>query len=78
MLLLHADVCKPDSMMYSYPLLGQVFDEAHFTGEKNENFVIAVAFLRSSHKLNRVTKFTDFWYVSLARTALYFTRSSFS
>jgi hypothetical protein len=39
----------------------QVFDEGHFKGEKNEGFVIAVAFLRSSHKINGVTKFTDFW-----------------
>lgn len=38
----------------------KVFDEGHFTG-KNEGFVISVAFLRSSYKINGVTKFTDFW-----------------
>lgn len=39
-----------------------VFDESHFTSAYNKDHVIAVAFLRSSERINRVTNFTDFWY----------------
>lgn len=39
-----------------------VFDEAHFKSTYNKGHVIAVAFLRSSERSNKVTNFTDFWY----------------
>eukprot|EP00602_Paraphysomonas_sp_CaronLab_P007862 CAMPEP_0185033162 /NCGR_PEP_ID=MMETSP1103-20130426/21888_1 /TAXON_ID=36769 /ORGANISM="Paraphysomonas bandaiensis, Strain Caron Lab Isolate" /LENGTH=750 /DNA_ID=CAMNT_0027569339 /DNA_START=20 /DNA_END=2269 /DNA_ORIENTATION=+ len=38
-----------------------VFDERHFKTDDGEH-VAAVAFLRCSHRINRVTNFTDFWY----------------
>jgi len=38
-----------------------VFDETHFKRDGGEH-VSAVAFLRSSHRENRLTNFTDFWY----------------
>jgi hypothetical protein len=38
-----------------------VFDEKHFLTDGGQH-VSAVAFLRTSFKLNRLTNFTDFWY----------------
>jgi hypothetical protein len=38
-----------------------VFDESHFTTKGAEN-VVAVAFLRQAHRMNRCTNFIDFWY----------------
>lgn len=46
-----------DTLLSDY----MVFDESHFLTEGGDH-VNAVAFLRSSEKINRLTKFTDFWY----------------